>query len=149
MKDCGKDRIPSFSTFLSQCFTVFNPLFLLAHITSVQTAGILPNKWRYWNWRIEWGNRGGIDFINCVDDPNPAFISMPFKSWWEIDFSTKSLLIDILLLVNKYLPCARYCSLLFIYLLIFLGLHLQYMEVPRLGVESELQLMAYITAMWD
>ena len=28
----------------------------------------------------------------------------------------------------------------------FLGLHLQHMEVPRLGVESELQLQAYATA---
>ena len=33
---------------------------------------------------------------------------------------------------------------LFIYLFIcFLGLHLRHMEVPRLGVESELQLPAY------
>ena len=29
----------------------------------------------------------------------------------------------------------------------FLGLHLQHMEVPRLGVELELQLLAYTTAM--
>ena len=33
---------------------------------------------------------------------------------------------------------------LFIYL-VFLGLHLHHMEVPRLGVESELQLPAYTT----
>ena len=34
---------------------------------------------------------------------------------------------------------------------IFLGSHLWDMEVPRLGVESELQLLAYITvtAPWD
>ena len=33
------------------------------------------------------------------------------------------------------------------YLLIcFLGLNLQHMEVPRLGVKSELQLLAYTTA---
>ena len=32
------------------------------------------------------------------------------------------------------------------YLFIFLGPHLWYMEVPRLGVESELQLPAYATA---
>jgi len=31
-------------------------------------------------------------------------------------------------------------------LLPFLGLHLQHMEVPRLGVQSELQLLAYATA---
>ena len=43
--------------------------------------------------------------------------------------------------------------ILFIYLFIFcfLGLHLQHTELPRLGVESELQLPAYTTAiaMWD
>ena len=33
----------------------------------------------------------------------------------------------------------------------FLGLHTWHMEVPRLGVESELQLLAYTTATapWD
>ena len=35
---------------------------------------------------------------------------------------------------------------LFIYC-IFLGPHLQHTEVPRLGVEMDLQLLAYITAM--
>ena len=29
---------------------------------------------------------------------------------------------------------------------LFLGLHLQYMEVPKLGVELELQMQAYPTA---
>ena len=29
---------------------------------------------------------------------------------------------------------------------VFLGLHLQHVEVPRLGVQSELQLLAYATA---
>ena len=33
-----------------------------------------------------------------------------------------------------------------IIIIYFLGLHLGYMEVPRLGVESELQLSAYTTA---
>ena len=32
------------------------------------------------------------------------------------------------------------------YLFYFLGPHLQHMEVPRLGVGSELQLLAYTTA---
>ena len=33
----------------------------------------------------------------------------------------------------------------------FLGLYLQHMDVPRLGVELELQLLAYTiaSAMWD
>ena len=35
---------------------------------------------------------------------------------------------------------------LFIYLFAFLGLHVWHMEVPRLGVESDLQLPAYTTA---
>ena len=42
--------------------------------------------------------------------------------------------------------------ILFIYLsFVFLGLHLQHLVVPRLGVLSELQLPAYTTAtaMWD
>ena len=40
---------------------------------------------------------------------------------------------------------------LFIYLFFFLWPHPQHMEVPMLGVESELQLPAYTTAiaMWD
>ena len=39
----------------------------------------------------------------------------------------------------------------FFFFFCFLGLHSQHMEVPRLGVESELQLLAYATAtaMWD
>ena len=35
------------------------------------------------------------------------------------------------------------------YFFFFLWLHLQNMEVPRLGVESELQLQAYTSATWD
>ena len=31
----------------------------------------------------------------------------------------------------------------------FLGLYLWHMEVPRLGAESELLLLAYATATWD
>ena len=34
-------------------------------------------------------------------------------------------------------------------LFFFLGLHLQHMEVPRLGVESELEPLVYATAMPD
>ena len=44
-----------------------------------------------------------------------------------------------------------YFIYLFIYLFCFLGLHLLHMEVPRLGVKSELPLLAYSTAtvVWD
>ena len=36
-------------------------------------------------------------------------------------------------------------------LFVFLGPHLQHMEVPRLGIQSEQQLLAYTTApaTWD
>ena len=34
----------------------------------------------------------------------------------------------------------------FVYIFFFLGLHLWHMEVPRLGVDSELQLLTYTTA---
>ena len=39
----------------------------------------------------------------------------------------------------------------FVFCFAFLGLHLQHMEVPRLGVKSELQLLVYATATatWD
>ena len=33
-----------------------------------------------------------------------------------------------------------------IFLFSFTGLHMQYMEFPRLGIESELQLLAYASA---
>ena len=35
---------------------------------------------------------------------------------------------------------------MYVFIFVFLGLHPQHMEVPRLGVESELQLLAYPTA---
>ena len=42
----------------------------------------------------------------------------------------------------------KICSFFFFFfgLFVFLGLHPQYMDVPRLGVQSELQLAAYPTA---
>ena len=45
----------------------------------------------------------------------------------------------------------QFIYFLFIYLFCFLGPHWQYVEVPRLGVQSELQLPSYTTATatWD
>ena len=42
-------------------------------------------------------------------------------------------------------------SFIYLFIYLFLGLHLWHMEVPNLGVESELQLPAYttVTATWD
>ena len=39
-----------------------------------------------------------------------------------------------------------FIELSFLFSFVFLVLYLQHMEVPRLGVESELQLLAYTTA---
>ena len=49
---------------------------------------------------------------------------------------------------GKFIYLFIYLFTYFIYLLIFcfLGPHRQHMEVPRLRVQSELQLLAYITA---
>ena len=52
--------------------------------------------------------------------------------------------------INKLDSFLHYYKLTFLFFLsffiCFLGLHLWHMEVPRLGVESELQLPAYTTA---
>ena len=42
--------------------------------------------------------------------------------------------------------CATFLFTRFFFFFCFLGPYPQHMEVPRLGVESELQLLAYITA---
>ena len=47
----------------------------------------------------------------------------------------------LLILIRSYM-----LIYLFIYLFVFLGPHLWHMEVPRLGVQSKLQLLAYTTA---
>ena len=43
-------------------------------------------------------------------------------------------------------PIFYFIFFYFIFIFCFLGLHLQNMDVPRLGVESKLQLPAYTTA---
>ena len=47
---------------------------------------------------------------------------------------------------SQILPITMKSKFLFLSLFCFLGLHLQHMEAPRLGVELELQLLAYTTA---
>ena len=39
-----------------------------------------------------------------------------------------------------------YCLLFFVFVFLLFRVHLWHMKVPRLGVESELQLLAYATA---
>ena len=58
-------------------------------------------------------------------------------------------------MIFKFVPSTWYRKLILLSLLLsslllfgffFLGLYLQHMEIPRLGVKSELQLPAYSTA---
>ena len=49
-------------------------------------------------------------------------------------------------LKNVTLRKRRFKRVLFVLFLCFLGPHLQHMEVPGLGVKSELQLLSYTTA---
>ena len=66
------------------------------------------------------------------------------KFWYLLLFSSKYFLVISLIISSLTYG-------LFIYLFGFLGLCLWHMEVPRLGVKSELQLPAYsmATATWD
>ena len=50
--------------------------------------------------------------------------------------------------VNSFFKRISFIIIIII-ILLFLRLHMWHMEVPRLGVESELQLPAYTTATWD
>ena len=52
----------------------------------------------------------------------------------------------IILILGLYFFFFLFGFLLLLLLFCFLGLHLKHMEVPRLGVELELQLLAYTTA---
>ena len=49
-------------------------------------------------------------------------------------------------MVNLFLKVFEREEYLFFFFFFFLGPHLWHMEVPRVGVESELQLPAYATA---
>ena len=53
----------------------------------------------------------------------------------DLQFNPSFLVIDL-----------PFLSFFFFFFFFYLGLHLQHMEVPRLGVESEIQLPAYTTA---
>ena len=69
-------------------------------------------------------------------------------------FDIRKLFLQIYVITNKYLCWLEQKPsnyFYFIYFFGFLGLHLQHMDVSRLGVEWELQLLAYTTATatWD
>ena len=69
-----------------------------------------------------------------------------FRKYW--DYRTQKILFIFLLFPSPFfcfVSQENYCRLITLRAF-FSGLHLWYMEVPRLGVESELQLQAYTTA---
>ena len=61
-------------------------------------------------------------------------------------FSFRTLFIKEVIHSSECLHILTQSFCLFVFLFCFLGSHLRHMEVPRLGVESELQLLAYSTA---
>ena len=67
---------------------------------------------------------------------------MPIMSSFEAE---KQHIVKITM-VSFILNFRGFCFVLFCY---FSGMYLQHFEVPRLGVEMELELMAYATATWD
>ena len=79
------------------------------------------------------------------------FITLGFVSWELPDFSEVAAPLSILLgSVRRFqflhiLSSTSDCPFFFL-LFVFLGPHLQHMQVPRLGVESKLQLLACATA---
>ena len=49
--------------------------------------------------------------------------------------------------MSRLINLSVYLVIFFFFFFFFLGLYLWHMEIPRLGVELELQLLAYTTAM--
>ena len=62
------------------------------------------------------------------------------------DFSFWLLALFKIFLLFWYILCNFVLCVFFTYLFFVSGLHLRHMKVPRLGVESKLQLWAYVTA---
>jgi len=142
------------------CFVIlfYNTFLICVRTSSVEILGDLDQVWIF---------PGSIHICTSQSTTNPAtghhfeyhhqlavhfsflktllthgMVSLGLEIFsWFLFFSTLSSTKD------KYTSFS--CCLLFFWS--FLGLHPQHMEVPRLGVESELQLLAYTTAMatWD
>ena len=80
--------------------------------------------------------------------------TLPKVSKFARDWARKILSLEFMFLTSHSLTLSHsdiyiinyFYFILFIYLLIFLGPHPWRMEVPRLGVETELYLLAYTTA---
>ena len=83
--------------------------------------------------------------------PNSESFPLPPTPPWQPQSYSLYVGVGFRFVTCVNLHCILFCFLFFFWLLVcFLGLHLQHMEVPRLGFESEL-LLAYTraTATWD
>ena len=72
--------------------------------------------------------------------------------WDSFYVSNYSFCLYIVLLILFSCLCSYSSLHFFFFFFFFLGPHVQHMEVPRLGVQLELQLLTYITAiamLWD
>ena len=71
----------------------------------------------------------------------------PTTVWWGLSpLPKEALLQDLSWLIQGVPPYWEFFFFFFCFCFWFLRPHLQYMEVPRLGVKSELQLLAYTRA---
>ena len=91
----------------------------------------------------------------CETNTNSANFCLPALPWFGLNVCRRDPETELLgIYPSAYLCPKSICSNLFIgvfFFFCFLEPCLQYMEVPRLGVKSELQLPAYTiaAAMWD
>ena len=75
----------------------------------------------------------------------PSFISET-EEVYRIMSELALELVYLLQLWNTQLQTHSFCLFVCLFCFCFLGLHLQHTEAPKLGLKSELQLLAYATA---
>ena len=86
-----------------------------------------------------------VNIFKRTDMHKPRFFVLPFDSHsLGVNTVSNSTLIPYCIFCNSVEQAYMYSFSHFFFF--FKGLHLWHMEVPRLGLESELQLPAYTTA---
>ena len=100
------------------------------------------------NWVID--NLVGIMMISNSRANIDLYVFPIFNIWIYSYFKISSSIISSFrntkLSIIFHICLANFSRICFSFFFLFLGPHMQHMEVPRLGVECELQLPAYTTA---
>ena len=87
-----------------------------------------------------------VCYVHNHENPNKAFFFFFFFNSLGMVHGIFMMLILYSLFSPLSLLVAFFLSFFFLFFFCFLGLHPRYMEVPRLGVKSELQLPTTATA---